>query len=85
MTASPHALPQPICKMGYTKAQLEQILGPRLTEFNRWMYGQTGAICDGREYDHAAKAYKPTNCGPHGMVVYAHDLRQFLSGGRALD
>jgi hypothetical protein len=84
MTERPD-LPQPECESGYPVTQVEAILGDRMTEFNRWMRGQTGAICDGRKYDHNKREYHNTNCGPHGMVVYAWDLRQFLDGGDDLE
>lgn len=77
--------PQPDCIYGYTQGQLDSILGPRRIEFNRWMYGQTGAICDGRRYDHNLKTYVETGCGPHGMVVYSWDLKRFLQNHPVID
>ncbi len=78
-------LPTPLCKFGYPEEQLHEILGDKFVEFSHWMAGQTVTICDGQEYDHEAKAYKPTNCGPHGPVVYAWDLSRFLEGKDPLD
>ncbi|RAO26490.1 hypothetical protein PSN13_06518 [Micromonospora saelicesensis] len=78
-------LPEPACRYGYTVEQLQEALGDRADAFGRWMSGQTGAICDGRAYDYDACEYRETNCGPHGSVVYSHDLRRFLAGGRPLD
>ena len=66
-------IPKPACRYGYTEEQVEEIVGDRLEEFHVWFRGQTGAICDG------GKFYN-TGCGPHGAVVYAHDLERFLSG-----
>lgn len=47
-------------------------------QIREMMVGQTGAICDGREYDCAAGGYLPSACAdnPHGFVVYRHDLRR---------
>jgi hypothetical protein len=71
-------LPEPECKMGYTQHQLKQILGDRLADFDNWMRGQTVALCNGRVYDHDEREYKPSDCGPHGWITYAHDLRRYL-------
>lgn len=76
-------LPSPECPLGYTTRQLEQILTPqRLESFWEWFTGQTGAICDGRLYNHEIKAYEPSPCAanPHGMVVYRSDFERFLAG-----
>lgn len=75
----------PLCTLGYPEEQLREILGSRWDDFSRWFVGQTGGICEGREYDHDKREYRPTNCGPHGYVVYPWDVRNFLGGGRALD
>jgi hypothetical protein len=79
-------LPQS-CPYGHTNEDLRIILGDRLPEFNKWMVGQTGQLCDGRWYDYAWKRYRPDKCkeNPHGPVVYASDLRQFLSGRGPVD
>lgn len=78
-------LPKSECKLGYPINQIEKILGSRLDEFNKYMVGQTGAICEGREYDYNKKKYKPSGCGPHGIVVYKCDLLTFLEGRPTLD
>lgn len=72
-------IPEPECESGYTPAQVEEIMGDRLEEFNKWMYGQTGSICEGRKYNHGTKEYE-TACGgiAHGMIVYSWDLKRFL-------
>jgi hypothetical protein len=68
-------LPPPVCRYGYTEAQLAAILGPRLAAFHAWHVGQTGAICEGGD-----------GCAaPHGLIVYTHDVRQFLAGVPDLD
>lgn len=66
----------PLCTLGYTDAELRGILGERYKSFTFWMEGQTGGWCDGRA---------ASRCGPHGPVVYSHDLRNFLAGGRVVD
>lgn len=78
-------IPEPECHLGYTEAQVEEILGSRLAEFRKFMVGQTGAICDGRRYDHDKQEYEPTECGPHGPVYYRVDLDHFLRGLPAFD
>jgi hypothetical protein len=80
-------LPRPACPLGYPRDQLERILGDRLAAFHKWHVGQTGAICDGRDWNWTAKEYEPNECAdnPHGMVVYASDVREFLAGRRPSD
>lgn len=74
------------CKLGYTRTELEERLGSdRLARFDVWMRGQTIAICDGLIYSHEARAYMASNCGPHGAVVYSHDLERFLLGQLVVD
>lgn len=73
------------CELGYPTAQLKRVLGDRLPAFHYWFRGQTGAICDGTSYDYENRRSVPTNCGPHGPVVYGHDLRRFLRGLPAFD
>ena len=79
MQANEIQLPKPNCESGYTQEQLAHILGPRLGEFQKWHYGQTGAICEGRRYSHDTKQYYES-CGgvSHGFVVYAWDLERFM-------
>lgn len=73
----------PACPLGYTREQVEQITAEGFADFTYWMRGQTGAICDGRRYDHDKREYEPTGCAeaPHGMVVYAWDLARWIRGG----
>lgn len=75
----------PECKLGYPSRQVEEIMGDRLSTFNRWMSGQTRAICDGRNYNHDIKAYEPSGCGPHGPVTYSWDVQRFLAGLPIID
>lgn len=76
---------KPNCHLGYTYEQLQDILGSRLDEFSHWMVGQTMSICEGQQYNYEKKDYEPTNCGPHGMVVYPWDLQRFLHGKPVID
>jgi len=79
-------LPATECKYGYTEKQISEIIGlERLVEFNDFMRGQTVCLCEGRAYSHELKKYIPTNCGPHGTVVYPWDVAQFLAGRPPLD
>lgn len=76
-------LPSPHCPMGYPAEQLGAILTERrLDAYYRWAAGSTVALCEGREYDHAVREYKPSACAesPHGVVVYEVDVRRFLAG-----
>lgn len=75
-------LPPAECEMGYTQAQVEQIIrdaGRSMYDFNQWMSGQTCAVCDGRLYNHDTKSYYACCKGvAHGLVTYGHDLQRFL-------
>jgi len=75
------------CPFGLTRADLEATLGGDLDRFDQWFVGQTGSICDGREFDHSVRLYHPSVCAehPHGFVVYPWDVRQFLRGGDDLE
>lgn len=79
-------LPPPECSLGYTRAQVEQILQTpaRMLAFDAWMYGQTIGLCDGQRYNHDTKQYEPS-CGPHGAAYYRVDLQRFLSGLPVID
>ena len=63
------------CYMGYPRSQVERVVGPeRIKEFDRWMYGQTAAICQGE------------NCQvSHGTVIYPWDVKRFLEGRPIID
>lgn len=73
------------CRFGVTDAELVARLGDRYEEFQNWMYGQTLAICTGKQWNLEIKEYEPTNCGPHGMVVYEHDVKRFEDGRPIID
>lgn len=83
-TADRKNLPDPDCTYGYTEAQIEDIMGSRLEEFNKWMAGQTMAICEGREYNHSKGEYVATGHS-HGVIVYVGDVMNFLRGFPVLD
>lgn len=74
------------CKFGYTWGEISDMLGKtNMPKFEDWFRGQTGAICDGRQYNHDTESYEETGCGPHGGVVYAHDLTRFIYGQQPFD
>lgn len=74
-------IPDPPCWLGYPRDAVEQILAEDIERYDAWMRGQTVGICDGTKYDYDRREYERTGCGPHGVVVYAHDLERYL--GRA--
>ena len=78
-------LPKPDCELGYTDKQVDTIMGLRMAEFQRWMAGQTMAICDGRRFSYAENRYEATGCGPHGYITYPWDLQRFLDGKPIID
>lgn len=78
-------LEPPECELGYTVEQLQRILGDRYEEFLFWMRGQTLAACQGKRYNHSAKEYEETGCGPHGFAYYAWDLQRFLDNRPVID
>ena len=79
-------LPKPECEAGYTRKQIEEIVGGRLSEFDSWMFGQTMTICEGRRYNHTTKEYEISEDGvSHGSVVYPWDLERFLAGLPVID
>lgn len=79
-------LPSPDCRWGYTENQLNQILGDNLSDFHKWMNGQTVAFCEGRAYNHDKKEYYEVCDGVHhGVVVYKWDLERFLNGLPVID
>lgn len=71
-------IPTPPCWLGYPRDSVEQILAEDITHFDKWMRGQTVGICDGTRYNHDSQEVESTGCGPHGVVVYAHDLDRYL-------
>ncbi|MEV5001969.1 hypothetical protein [Nocardioides sp. LML1-1-1.1] len=79
-------LPDPICVLGYTSGQVEQIvteqLGPdKMHLFQDWMRGQTGGFCDGSVPSDPDAPETSPPCGPHGVVTYEPDMRRFVESG----
>lgn len=78
-------LPEPDCDRGYSVDLLKETLGEdRFSALMDWMYGQTMMLCDGRRYDHEAKAYYETHAA-HGPVVYTWDVQRFMDGRPVID
>jgi hypothetical protein len=73
------------CKFGITDDELRERLGEQYDAFIQWMSGQTVAVCDGRYYNQLLKTYTATHCGPHGTVVYEHDVVRFEQGLPIID
>lgn len=67
-------LPRPDCPCGFTRPQVEQIMGDRIEAFDQWMTGQTRMICSGKGCPEA-----------HGVCTYGCDIRAFLDGRQPLD
>lgn len=78
-------LAEPACKYGYTDEQITRIMGARLYDFQKWMHGQTGAICDGAEFNYETNQHEATGCGPHGYITYRQDVERFLLGLPVVD
>ncbi len=71
---------EPSCRFGYTWEDLTEVI-PDLDAFDRWMIGQTRAICDGWQYNHDTQQYEPSGCSEaHGVVTYVWDVTRYLSG-----
>lgn len=83
----PEQLPEPECELGYPHSQLEEMFDEQqMKRLHLWMAGQTQAICEGKLYDHGKGEYYPCCDGTaHGYVMYAHDVRRWLSAGPILD
>ncbi len=74
------------CMYGLTEAELHaRFPGERHDDFMKWMRGQTGTICEGRVYDYIQKEYRPSGCGPHGVVVYEWDVKRYEDGRPVID
>lgn len=82
-------LTDPDCELGYSTDFLSSIFplpdGRSLDDLMDWMRGQTMAVCDGQKYNHEEKKYEPTNCGPHGAVIYRWDLERFINRQPIID
>lgn len=81
---SPADLPRPACRLGYTSTQVLGILGAdRTARLNRWLderSSPTRPVCGGRRDSRDARPEPP--CGPHGAVVPADELENFLARER---
>jgi hypothetical protein len=55
IVAGGHVMPEPSCPHGYTRSDLEAILGSDYDAFGRWMCGQTMMICEATTYHHDRK------------------------------
>lgn len=78
------------CPLGYTDDDLERHFGAKRGQLHSlWqqLRGQTGAICEGRRYNHDAGAYEPDACGdhPHGFIAYVHDVQEWYEGRQVSD
>jgi hypothetical protein len=86
MTTAARLMPRPACESGYTRRQIEEIVGGRLREFDRWMLGQTAVLCEGRRWEMASKRYVPACNGvAHGKVYFPWDVERFLDRRPVID
>lgn len=61
-------LPAPVCTLGYTEAQLGEILGDGVDAYRVWAVGKTQGRCEG-----AAPC-----TSSHGIVDYPEDVARFI-------
>lgn len=77
------------CPMGLTESDLAALFPDPIerTKFNKWMFGQTATMCEGRQFNHDTREYEMTDCAehPHGYITYRHDVEQYLRGGNPFD
>lgn len=78
------------CPLGFTRADLEEQFGAKVGEKHPlWeqLRGQTGAICEGRSYNHDAREYTPNECAnnPHGFISYVSDVAEWVKGQTVSD
>lgn len=81
------SLSGPLCRMGYPITQLEnELTSVGYLALTKWLYGQTLAICEGREYNHDTEKYEQS-CGgvPHGVVAYTWDVWRWIDGRPVID
>lgn len=70
------AMPEPICKYGYTQSQVDLIIGlARKDEFAEWMRGQTVSLCEGCDGTRLA----------HGFITYRSDVWRFINSMPVVD
>lgn len=82
------ALTAPQCTFGYPVSQLEnELTRDEWNDLDRWLDGQTMAICSGQVYNHDKGEYEPSLCAgeAHGTVVYVHDVKRWLAGQPIID
>lgn len=80
--------PQCVSVPGYPVSQLEtELTAEELHDLNKWMYGQTAAICDGRTFNHTTREYEPSGCSghAHGTVYFTWDVSRWLNQLDPLD
>lgn len=71
--------PIPDCEVGFTQPQLADIFGAALPDFEKWMSGQTRAICEGRKFNHDTREYETSCRGVHhGVVTYPWDVQRYI-------
>lgn len=77
---------KPECRLGYTRAQVAELFGNRVGEFDHWMRGQTIGLCEGKKYNHETESYEPA-CGgvEHGPAYYPWDVDRFIRGDPVID
>lgn len=76
----------PACEAGFTRDQLADIFGVSLPDFDKWMYGQTQAICEGRKFNHDKREYEAACNGvAHGVVTYPWDVQRYMRGLPIID
>ena len=74
------------CKYGMTPEDLASIFTKdELKDLDYWMRGQTCTLCEGRKWSYEKKEYVSDDCGPHGMVMYRHDVERFILGLPVID
>ena len=78
------------CPLGYTEEDLERYFGAKKGEPHPlWtqLEGQTGAICEGRRFNHETREYEPTECAdhPHGYISYVSDVEEWVRGEKVSD
>lgn len=76
-------MPPASCPLGYTNEDLERHFGAKVGEpHSLWdqLRGQTGMICEGRQWNPETSQYEPDACAghPHGLVTYIHDVREWV-------
>ena len=77
---------RPECQLGYPLTQLKRALSDGdYQRLMQWLVGQTVGVCDGRRWNPDTETYEPTGCGPHGAVVYAHDLERWANNWAVMD